>query len=65
MRKLLRSVARANMKNAKMEHLNKFNRIKGIPGDSKFARNWRRFVFNWKTRDEYTKKLRKAVRSAA
>lgn len=40
MRKLLRSVARRNMKNAGMTRLNK----KGGDGRSTFARMWRNYI---------------------
>lgn len=40
MRKLLRSVARHNMKRADIQHMNR----KGRDGKSFFARNWRNYV---------------------
>ena len=40
MRKLLRSVARHNMKRAGIQHMNR----KGGDGKSFFARNWRNYV---------------------
>ena len=41
MRKLKRSIARANMKRAGYQHINK----KGVSGESFFSRNWRKFVY--------------------
>lgn len=40
MRKLLRSVARRNMKRAGIQHMNR----KGGDGKSYFARHWRNYV---------------------
>lgn len=44
MRKYLRAIARANMKKAGIEKINKKHKYKGMPAKSKFAENWKKFA---------------------
>ena len=44
MRKLMRSIARANMKKAGICHMNKKIRVKGEKDRSYFSKHWREYV---------------------
>lgn len=45
MRKLLRSIARANMQRKGVQHINKLRRdLKGRNVPSYFAENWRKYI---------------------
>lgn len=57
MRKLMRSVAHANMEAADIPHM---NRSYG-KNRSFFARNWRNFLYRWNDKKAQKAALRKAV----